>query len=1026
MAGSVVGTAYVRLRLLTDTIGKDIEKSVKKSDLQNIDIRVDADTGKAALELKKLGAESDELGRKSPTITPKVDTKQAKKDTSLLRDALVLLGPTVGPLGAVAASAFGLLAASAGVAVLAVKGVEKEMKTGTATGVAFSGGIQKLKADLSTLEATAAKGVLPGFQATVTSLNSAMPGVNRSVGDLSAILGDIGSRVVVGLVSGLQTFEPLLKHIAIEADNAAGHFQKWATGPGGAGFAQTLGTQFDKVVPVLANLAAAVGKLIAAFLPVGDHIVGIIGALAAAINAIPLPILKVLADVFVTLYSANRLIALFTNLSLSLVKFGASAGVASVSMGSLAVGASEFALALGPVAAILITGFTATQAFGGVLDKLANKFATGKVTASQNSDELSRLNGIYTELTGQAQASSATLLKFALSGQVAGRQYDAFSTQIAGLIPHLKGLGLTTDDVETAVSGSDVAFDKWIATVEKHGGATKDDIKALEGLHNAFQYTSDSIGLSQAALAKLTTDPAWGRLVTSSASVDQLAAKFHLSSSAVTQYASLLGISSDAIKNGVVTNKQLAAAVSTVSSAYNTATTSGATFLDALAKFSTSAGTAADRAQLIGSYLKASQGDLLSYSGAVASAYQANFALTQAFQSQGDKMAKLRDQIGKGKLDSVQLGIAQRSLQRDLSSTEFAAINLKTGLIDVTKQGAGPLIQQLQGMQDAAMAAAAATYQHEVRLRGAGRAAADAAQIFKTQTYDALVKDAAQLGLTTKQAEALATSYFDLPKDVATKVRAIGTDPVVTVLNKIGELLAYMVGRPWNPKVSVNTGTATRNLQNVTDKLGYLRDKNIQVTADVSPAEAQINALYAQFNQRNLTIRVGAGANAPGGGAYAGGGSVGDGWFTVGEAGYEIGYKSGSNVQIISHDKARKMTGVDRVPGYAGGATTSKFEMAPTTFRMTPGLLESRRLALARRPGVKGLSIDFSRTGGYYDATKSGLTTADASTSQRLLALEDALMDLAAAVRDRPVNLIVNGRKLGEAVEAANAQKARR
>lgn len=934
MSSQVVGTAYVRLRLLTDSIGKDIEKSVKKSDLQNIDIKVDADTLEADAKLKETGAEADGLGRKSPTITPKVDTKQAKKDTSLLRDAIVLLGPAVGPLGAAAAGAFGLLAAGAGVAVLAVKGVQKEMKTGTLVGVQFSAGIQTLKSDLSTLEATAARGVLPGFQSTVTSLNSAMPGVNHSVRDLSAILGDLGSRVVVGLVAGLQTFEPLLRHIAIAADDAAGHFQKWATGPGGAGFAKTLGAQFDLVVPVLVHLTEAVGKLVAAFLPIGDNVVGVIGALAAAINAIPLPALKVIADIFVTLYSANRLITLFRNLSISIVGFAASAGTTSVALGTLAISTAEFTAAMGPLAAILIGGYAATNAFGGVLDKLANKFATGKITAAQNSDQLTELNGIYTELTGQAEASSATLLKFALSGQIAGRQYDAFSTQIAGLVPHLKGLGLTTDEVQTAVSGSDTAFDKWIATVEKHGGATKDDIKALEGLHNAFQYTSDSIGLSQNALKKLTEDPAWGKLTTSSASVDQIAAKFHISSNAVTQYASLLGISSDAIKNGVVTNAQLAASVKTVSDAYGTATGAGATFLDALQKFSTSAGTAADRAQLIGSYLKASQGDLLGYSAAVASAYQANFALTQAFQSQNDKVAKLGDQIRKGKLDSVQLGIAQRNLQRDLNSTEFAAINLKTGMIDVTKQGAGPLIQQLQAMQDAAMAAASATYQHERRLRGAGQAASDAAQIFKTQTYDALVKDASQLGLTTKQAEALAKSYFDLPKDVATKVRAIGTDPVVTVLNKIGEQLAYLTGHPWVPKVDTNTGPAQSKIQTLQAKINSIRQNRVpSIGANSNAAKQQIAALQAQIdglhdrdvtirvNQINKTIPVGAGVNSPTGGRYAAGGAVADGWFTVGEAGYEVGYKSGSKVQIYSNPQSQKMTGMRQVAAYASGAS---------------------------------------------------------------------------------------------------------
>jgi hypothetical protein len=1023
MASQVVGTAYVRLRLLTDSIGKDIEKSVKSSDLQDIDIKVNADTLKADAELKETGEEADRLGRKSPTITPKVDTKQAKKETSLLRDAIVLLGPTVGPLGAVAAGAFGLFAASAGVAVLAVKGVQKEMKTGTAVGVQFSAGIQTLKSDLSTLEATAARGVLPGFQSTITSLNSAMPGVNHSVRDLSAILGDISSRVVVGLVSGLQTFEPLLRHIAIEADDAAGHFQKWATGPGGAGFASSLGSQFDQVVPVLAHLTEAVAKLVVAFLPIGDHVVGIIGALADAINAIPLPVLTALANIFVTLYTANRLITLFRNLSISMVGFAASAGTTSVALGTLAISTAEFTAAMGPLAAILVGGYAATNAFGGVLDKLANKFATGKIAASQNSDQLTTLGNIYSDVTGQVNASSATLLKFALSGQVAGNKYDAFSTQIAGLIPHLKGLGLTTDDVETAVSGSDVAFDKWIATVEQHGGATKDDIKALEGLHDAFQYTSDSIGLSQNALKKLTADPAWGKLATSSATVDQVAAKFNISSSAVTQYASLLGISSDAIKNGVITNEQLAASVKTVSDAYTTATGSGATFLDALQKFSTSAGTAADRAQLIGSYLKASQGDLLGYSGAVASAYQANDALTNSFKQQ-------RDQV---KANTLAIG-----------DTERAAINLKTGLIDTSRAGAGPLIQQLQAMQDAAMNAAAATYQHERATKGAGIAAIDAANIFKNQTYNALVKDASQLGLTADQAKRLADSYFAVPSDVKTKVAAIGTDPVVAVLNQIGKQLAYLTGHPWVTKTDAATGSAQSKIATLQAKINAIRQNRVpNVDANSNAAKAQIAALQAQIdalhdkdvtirvNQVNKIIPVGAGANSPGGGYY---GSTGG---AVTYSGIQRMASGGPSGQVKGPGSGTSDTAglfaLSNGEFVVNAASTKIFLPELKTINsITSRSQAAQKKAAQASASMRQLTVSPKSSVGLLHMV-SGPTRKPqpvghtATLEGYMAALVASVSHLAVAYQDRPVQLVAkDGTGLAQIVNDANLKNARR
>jgi len=848
----------VRLRLLTDTIGKDIKSAVEKSDLQNIDIKVDADTAKADAELEATKREADGLDGKSPKITPKVDSKQAKKETSLLFDAIVGLGPAIGPLGAAATAAFAATAAGAGVAVLAVLGVKKEMAAGTVTGTKFSTGLQTLQGDLSTLEKTAARGILPGFQQTVTALNSSLPGVNKSVGTLSVILGDVASHVVVGLVSGLQTFEPLLTHIAQEADIAAQHFQAWATGPGGASFAGTLGKQFDLVVPVLVHLTEAVGKLIAAFVPIGDNVVGVFGALAGAINAVPLPVLKVLADLFVTLYGANRLLTLFNNLSLSLVKFGASAGVASVGMGTLAVQTATFTAAMGPVAAILLTGYTATQLFSNQLDKVANSFATGKIAASQNVSGLQELSTAYWNATGAADATSATLLKFALSGQKVSDGTRGLGDKTQELVSHFKTLGVTSDDVTAAVGSNDAAFQGLIDRINKHGGATKDDIKALTELHRTFQGTIDIVNLTAGALTAMTNAPGWGALKTNADSVTQLGAKFNLSAQSIDSFAAVLGISKTAIKDGLVTNKQLADAVQTVSNAYNTATATGAGFLDSLQKFSTSAGTAADRAQLIGAYLKASQGDLLSYSSAVASAYQANYALTDSFKQQADQV----------KAGTLALG-----------ATEKAAITLKTGLIDVTKQGAGPLIQQLQAMQDAALAAASATYQHEVATKGAGKAAADAADIFKNQTFNALVADAKQLGLTKTEAEKLATAYFDVPKDVKTKVAAIGTDPVVTVLNKIGELLAYMVGKPWNPKVSApGAGKAKDDIHGVNDALHGLHGKTVTVGADVSPADRALAALNERIiNMRPVitaTVHVGATSGAGKLAQFAAGGLI--------------------------------------------------------------------------------------------------------------------------------------------------------
>lgn len=770
----VVGTAFVRLRLLTDTIGKDIKQSIEKSDLQDINIKVKADTAEAMTKLGLLDKEAQGLDGKEPKINPKVDTKDSQKQIGLLSTAIGLLGPTIGPLAGAATAAFGGLAAGAGVALLALQGVKSEMKKATDTGVAFQSGLQTLKGDLSTLETTAAKAVLPGFQETVASLNGVLPQVNRSVSILGRELGDIGSHVVVGLVAGLQTFEPLLLHVGQAADIAARHFQDWSTGPGGAKFAQSLGQAFDQVVPVLVNLVQAVAKLVAAFAPIGSQVVGIIGALASAINAVPLPVLKALADVFVALYAANKLMTVFGNLSIALRGMAVSSELAGTKLGGLASSAAGLTKFAGTAAA---AGFAVYS-----IGKSISNFLESGNAASKVFDNMGAANSNFYNSLIQSKGALDDTVTSSVQYQLA---QDGLTNKAAKA-------GISQDQLTKAITGTDDQTKALVDTWKASGKPSGDTIVALYVLHQQYEKAAAAAALYNAQQQQLINSPAWGALKTTKDSTQQVADKFDIAASTVKNYAELLGISATAVKNGVVTNQQLADAVLQVQSAYTTADAAGSQFLAALQKFSDSTGSAADRAQLIGAYLKAAQGDALGYAGAVSSAYAASQNLVNSFDKQ-----------------------------------QRAAINLKTGLIDVTKAGAGPLIQSLQGMQTAAENAAIATYQHEVAEKGAGQAASDAATIFKNQTYTALVDNARQLGLTKDQATALANQYFQMPKDIATRVRALGTNDVVNVLNQIGQQLSYLTGHAWVPTVIANTGAAISSIQRMQNALNALNGKTV-------------------------------------------------------------------------------------------------------------------------------------------------------------------------------------------------------
>src|SRR4029077_6757502 len=164
-------------------------------------------------------------------------------------------------------------------------------------------------------------------------------------------------------------------------------------------------------------------------------------------------------------------------------------------------------------------------------------------------------------------------------------------------------------------------------------------------------------------------------------------------------------------------------------------------FLDALGKFSTSAGTAADRAALIGATLVAGNGDALPISA------------------------------------SMNAGaVAADNLGKTVGHLATGIVNLKTGEINYNNAAAAPLIAGLQQMQSSAMGAAEAMFQHEVKTKGAKQAADDAYGTFRHLTYDALVGQAKQLGLTGEEVKKLSDYYFGLPEDVKTKIEQEGGD----------------------------------------------------------------------------------------------------------------------------------------------------------------------------------------------------------------------------------------------------------
>lgn len=382
--------------------------------------------------------------------------------------------------------------------------------------------------------------------------------------------------------------------------------------------------------------------------------------------------------------------------------------------------------------------------------------------------------------------------------------------------------------------------------------------------------------------------------------------QYGLSENQAKAHAAMLGVAAGS-------HRDMAAAVREVMEAERSATATQSAYLSGLATFAGSSGTAADRAAFIGATLKASNGDALGYAGSMATAATANQAFVTSFDA---------------------ARTTARDTKRVFNDARDGVVDLTKGTINYKNAAAGPLISGLQAMQDAAMKAAGATYQHELATQGAAKASEHAVEVYRAQTAGALVEEAKHLGITEKEARGLAKTYFSMPKDITTKVKAIGTDPVVTVLNKIGEQLSYLTGRAWGPSIDAKTVQARAKIAALQAQINAIRQgKPTGIAADTELAKRRLASLQGQIDAlrgKTVTVTINSVGRAvhdavnsiPGGRppGRATGGSLPEGYSTINERGWELLHKRGSDVQVIPHELARQMLPQGpSVPAFASG-----------------------------------------------------------------------------------------------------------
>jgi hypothetical protein len=142
-------------------------------------------------------------------------------------------------------------------------------------------------------------------------------------------------------------------------------------------------------------------------------------------------------------------------------------------------------------------------------------------------------------------------------------------------------------------------------------------------------------------------------------------------------------------------------------------------WLAAVAQYTSSNKTAADKGQLLSAAMVSLNGDTLGYADTMSHT-------AAAFQQ----------------------------FVTDFDNAKTGVVNLNNGVIDFHNAGAAPLLDDLANLQQQAAASAAATFQMESATKGQDQALKDAADVYQNDTAKALIDNRQQLGLTLPQAQA--------------------------------------------------------------------------------------------------------------------------------------------------------------------------------------------------------------------------------------------------------------------------------
>lgn len=337
----------------------------------------------------------------------KVDNtaKQAGGSIHLLYSALAMLAPAAVPIAGVAVAGAAALGALGVAGVLAVVGINEEMKKGSPLGNQYAAGVEQIKDQFKGLAATSAEGTLAGFNRSANTLNTYMPSLNRQMGDFSRVTGNVAANGLTGMLGMFTTLDPVMRGFAGYLGDLSARFATIGQSNGLRSFGDYALAVMPQVMATIEALVRGAGNLIAALAPLGSVGLTTLKVIGDILDGIPTEVLTLLVSGALGAYAAfatwSALIPIIQSFGFMLNMSLGPIGLVVAGVGAL-IGVMVGSAASTKDATAATMGYTAAlQRDNGIIAENVRSHTAEQIAKSNAADSAKKL-GISLETLTQA------------------------------------------------------------------------------------------------------------------------------------------------------------------------------------------------------------------------------------------------------------------------------------------------------------------------------------------------------------------------------------------------------------------------------------------------------------------------------------------------------------------------------------------------------------------------------------------------------------------------------------------------